>query len=80
MTKSKDLVCKKLPLRPHPFRENGADARNFEVGVTNLFGSFRLEDFWEIPGGATKEECEEFITRMQAAANAITADIGKKRG
>jgi len=36
----------------------------YEVGITNMYGMFRLEDFWSPYGGATREECEEFIKRI----------------
>jgi hypothetical protein len=58
----------KLPLSVHV---NGSQ---FEVGATNLYGSFRLEDFWNA-SGVTREECEEYIKRLQEASDKITEDI-----
>lgn len=52
----------------------------FEVGVTNLFGGFRLENFMEIPdevynSGVDEEElCEAYIAHMQAASEKFWSD------
>ena len=51
----------------------------YEVGITNMYGMFRLEDFWSPYGGATREECEEFIKRIEAAKIAISEDILLRR-
>ncbi len=51
----------------------------YEVGITNMYGMFRLEDFWSPYGGATREECEEFIKRIEAAKIAISEDILRRR-
>lgn len=51
----------------------------YEVGITNIYGMFRLEDFWSPYGGATREECEEFIKRIEAAKIAISEDILLRR-
>lgn len=53
--------------------------KNFEVGITNMHGQFRLEDFWSPPGGASYAECKEFIRRIEAAKKEIGNDILSKR-
>ena len=58
----------KLPLAVH------VNGDRFEVGATNLYGSFRLEDFWNA-SGLTREECEEYIKRLQEASDLISVDI-----
>ena len=54
-------------------------SEGYEVGITNMYGMFRLEDFWSPYGGATKEECEEYIRRIKAASLEIERDILGKR-
>jgi hypothetical protein len=61
----------KLPLGVHV---NKGTPDRFEVGCTNLYGSFRIEDFWTAKD-ATREECEEYIKRLQAASDEIASDI-----
>ena len=59
-------------------KAKGASGK-YEVGITNMYGMFRLEDFWSPYGGATREECEEFVERIEAAKTAISKDILSRR-
>ena len=53
--------------------------KGYEVSITNMHGQVRLEDFWSPYGGATREECSEYIARIRAASEEISKDIMKKR-
>jgi len=54
-----------------------ADA--YEVCITNRWGHVRLEDFWSPYQGATREECEEYISRIKEASKQIEKDIFSRR-
>ena len=54
-----------------------ADA--YEVCITNIYGQVRLEDFWSPYQGATREECEEYISRIKEASKQIEKDIFSRR-
>jgi hypothetical protein len=54
------------------------DREVYEVGYTNLYGSFRIEDVWS-PRNGTREECKEFVERASAALKDIGKDILAKR-
>lgn len=62
----------KLPLAPLRHQE-AKDV--FEVGVTNIFGSFRLMDFMTfsesdlLPGETFEELAQKYIEHMQASSD-----------
>ena len=58
-------------------RSPNSDAR--EVCITNIYGQVRLEDFWSPYRGATREECEEYISRIKEASKQIEKDIFSRR-
>jgi|15BtaG_2_1085339.scaffolds.fasta_scaffold111048_2 hypothetical protein len=58
------------------FKEAGREV--CEVGYTNLWGNFRIQDVWS-PNGGTRDECEEFVERIKAAQKEIAADILSRR-
>jgi hypothetical protein len=49
-----------------------------EVGVTNLYGTVRVQDFWS-DSEATVEECDEYIHRLEEASHRITQGILRRR-
>ena len=59
-------------------RDPSSDA--YEVCITNMYGQVRLEDFWSPYKGATREECEEYISRIKEASKQIEKDIFSRRG
>ena len=58
-------------------RSPNSDAH--EVCITNIYGQVRLEDFWSPYRGATREECEEYISRIKEASKQIEKDIFSRR-
>lgn len=60
-------------------RRRSPNSDAYEVCITNMYGQVRLEDFWSPWKGATREECEEYISRIKEASKQIEEDIFSRR-
>ena len=75
----------KKPLRTHPAEKLSLHPRQkgdgkYEVGVINLFGSFRLENLFEPQGEhSTESVCKAWIAHMQKAHEEFCATLVGER-